>query len=149
MNIERLDKQREWWQAWFYVYVGATITLLALALTNNPNQGILRSNNWNWYLIWVVVHLGGAPLAIRLVFGQDWRQLGFTQRLDTIYGYLATEWVSFLALFIKYQSDEGDLLAIWPGLLLVFGFIAATVATGLSYWFLRRTHVNSSEEMFP
>ncbi len=139
------------WQHWLSVFCGASCTLLALALTNNPNQGILRSNNWNWYLIWALVQMAGLPLVAVFVASKDWHSLQFRARLNSVYAYLALEWVLFSAFFVKLQSDESEsLFAGLAGLLLLASVVVATIALVVSYWWLLgRSRARRPEELFP
>ncbi len=137
-------------QTWIALLAGACLTMLALALTNKPAEGILRSGHWNWYIVWLVLQLAGLPLVAVFLFSKGWRELSWRERLNSLCSYLATEWLLFAALFIKFQSDEGDFFFVGlSGLLLLAGFIGLGLALAVSYMWLLRSRSRQPEEMFP
>ncbi len=137
-------------KTWLSLIAGGCLTLLALAISNKPDEGILRSGHWNWYLVWLMLQLVALPLAGVFVFSKSWRELAWQERVNSLFSYLAVEWLFVAALFIKLQSDEGDWLFVGlSGLLLLAGFIGLGLALALSYWWLRRSKSDLPEEMFP
>ncbi len=151
MSMEPVENKMAFWKHWLFMFVGASLTMMALALTNPPpNDGILNSGRWNWYVIWAIVELVGLPLGIIFLFSRDWRQLPFRERLNAAGGYFIVEWVLFAAFFVKVQSDEsGNVFVGLAGLLLMAGFVAAGLAIVVAYAWLARVHSRSPEEIFP
>jgi hypothetical protein len=150
MTTEPLESKLEFWKHWLFMFVGASLTMMALALTNPPNEGILRSGHWNWYVIWAIVQIAGLPLGLVFLFSRDGRRLPFRERLNAAGGYLIVEWVLFGAFFVKIQSDEsGNVFVGLAGLLLMAGFVAAGLALVVTWAWLARAHSQSPEEIFP
>jgi hypothetical protein len=151
MSIEQAEHKMAFWKHWLFMFVGACLTLLTLALTNSPpNAGILSSGRWNWHLVWALVQLAGLPLGILFLFSRAWHRLPFRERLNGAGGYLIVEWVLFAAFFVKVQSDKsGNVFEGLAGLLFMAGFVAAGLVLVVAYVWLASAHSGSPEEIFP
>ncbi len=150
MSMEQVESKAAFWKHWLFMFVGASLTMMALALTNPPSEKILSSGHWNWYLIWALVQLAGLPLGFVFLFSRDWHRLPFRERLNAAGGYLIVEWILFAAFFVKIDSDEsGHVIEGLAGLLLVAGFVGAGLAIVVAFAWLARAHSRSAEEIFP
>jgi hypothetical protein len=150
MSMEPVENKTAFWKHWLFMFVGASLTMMALALTNPPNERILSSGHWNWYLIWALVQLAGLPIAVAFLFSRDWRRLPFLERLNAAGGYLIVEWILVAAFFVKIQSDEsGNVFVGLAGLLLMAGFVAGSLAIVVAWAWLARAHNRLPEEIFP
>jgi hypothetical protein len=150
MSMEQIESKATFWKHWLFMFVGASLTMMALALTNPPNERILSSGHWNWYVIWALVQLAGLPIAAVFLFSRDWRRLPFLERLNAAGGSLIVEWVLVAAFFVKVQGDKsGHVFEGLTGLLLMAGFVAGGLAIVVAWAWLARARNRLPEEIFP
>ncbi len=140
MTNEYLEIQLAKWKRLWLVNIGASCTLLATAVSDIPNQHNMESPGW--YGIWLILQLAALIPAVILLSGGEWRKLPFSERLHTIFGYLAVAWLVLAAFGIKTTFSLGSWPIIW-NFLCLFG-----IALGLGYWFLYRKYISASESTF-
>jgi len=144
MAIENIERRLVIWKQVLLVSIGASLALLAmpiaeLLVTFYPGS---PSGYSGWYVVWSVVQIATMTLGVILLSGRGWRDLPLSTRLNTIFGYLTTGWVTLLAFGFKVGRDDISSE-------LIFLIIGIGVVIGLGYWWLCRSHVNAPEEMFP
>ena len=138
MTIDYLEKQLENWKRWLLVSSGAAITLLATSIADIPNYS--NPSFPGWFAIWLILQLGTTPAGFGLLSGKGWRTLPLAERLNTAFGYLTVAWITLLAFGFK---------AVWLPSILWFLIFGLGIALAVAYLTLRRTRIDSPEEMFP
>lgn len=92
------------------------------------------------FLLWLIIQFTVFVNAAILAFHPTWRKVTLSKRLDLIFGYLLSGWVTFLSFGAQDPLNVGD------------GYSAAVVIylllLALGYWFLRRKK-DKAEEVFP
>ncbi len=147
MNTEQLVKRLELWRRILMFACGLTLTLLALAITSVPSYHL--SDNWGWYLVWFVAQVATAPLGFVLLVSTRWRELPLAERLNTIFGFFAVSWLLFFTFLIKYNRDEPYSFGGLLNLVIYALVLGAAIVLGLTYWWLRKSRINSPEQLFP
>ncbi|MGB7539383.1 MAG: hypothetical protein WBM17_12665 [Anaerolineales bacterium] len=140
------------------IWVGAAVTLLAVAIADIPNN---RSPFFpGWYGVWVVLQVGAITPAVLLLFGSGFRKLPFPERLNTLFAYLAVSWIVLVAFVIKsgrfFTRNITTYFGFANGIGITFtmtqlyamtGIIGAGI--GIAYWILQHKFMSSPEAMFP
>ena len=135
MTIVHLEKQLISWQKLLLVHVGSSVTLLATAIADIPNQ----SDTYfpGWHALWFILQLATIIPAAVLVLGIRWRKLPFHLRVNKIFGYLGIGWITLVAMGVKLASSISAPL------------VGIGVVLGMLYWLLRKKHLDSPESLFP
>ncbi len=127
MDTEQLQKQLQVWDRFMYMALGAAITVVA----SSPNDyGFVG-------IVWLLIEILTASSGFFLLWGKRWKSLPLTNRLKTIYGYLAASWLSlFVMLILGAEVGYG---------LFILGY---TIFLGIIYWQIQKK-ASDSDEMFP
>ena len=99
MDIDHLEELLASWKRVLLVCLGASVTLLATAIAdipNNPNPYFP-----GWYGVWFILQLATVTPALVLVFGSQLRKLPLAERLHTVFGYLVVAWIVLVSLGLK------------------------------------------------
>ena len=145
MDTDYLQHQLELWHRWLYICVGVAVTLLATAIAEIPNMNGYMAVGYfpGWFGVWLIFQIAITPAGFAILLGKSWQTLPLADRISTGYGFLLTAWVTFLAFGIKSAGTSavseaiGILILVFAGLLLG------------SYFWLKRLHQRSAEELFP
>lgn len=139
MNIDSLNKRIKVWQSILLITVGASITLFGQALLRYlESQSVVFETYW--YAIWFVVQLAAFLPGFVLLWGKNWMQIPLRERLNTIFGYFAVAWFTFLPVGIRvgrYESKSFN-----------FVLLGCAIAIAIGYWWLRRKSMEP-QEIFP
>ena len=122
--------------------IGASISLLATAIVDIPNQHDVYIPGW--YAVWFIIQLATITPPVVLTLGSVWRNLPFHLRINTIFGYFVVGWITLLAVGVKLASGSAISL-----LELAFFLTGIGVVIGILYWLLRRGYLDSPESLFP
>ena len=141
MDTEQLEKQFQMWNRFMYLVLGSSITLVLISF-----GFILNRDRWQGFEnymggIWTWVQVLAIAPGFILVFLKRWRSLPLVNRLNTIFGYFAASWLSFLSLGLitaNNAPNELNFMIVGSALLIVLGYI----------WALKRTST-PRDEMFP
>jgi hypothetical protein len=140
------------------IWVGAAITLLAVAIADIPNNHSPLFPGW--YGVWIVVQVGTITPAIMLLVGSGFRKLPLQERLNPLFAYLVASWIALVACVIKsgmffrmniptyfgFANGTGITFTLTQ-LYVIAGIIGAAI--GIAYWILQRKYISSPEAMFP
>ena len=140
------------------IWVGAVVTLLAVAVSDVPNG---HSPYFpGWYGVWLIMQVGTISPSIMLLCGSGFKKLPFSERLNTIFAYFVVSWIGLVAFVIKSGMFLSMHIATYFGfangigitvtltqLYEFVGIIGASI--GIVYWILQRKFINSPEAMFP
>jgi hypothetical protein len=140
------------------IWVGAVVTLLAVAISDIPN---MHSPYFpGWYGVWLIIQMGTISPSIMLLFGSGFRKLPFPERLNTIFAYFVVSWIALVAFVIKSGTFLRMNISTYFGfaypigititltqLYEFVGIIGASI--GIAYWILQRKYITSSEAKFP
>lgn len=140
------------------IWVGAVVTLLAVAVSDVPNSHSLYFPGW--YGVWLVMQVGTISPSIMLLFGSGIKKLPFSQRLNTIFAYFILSWITLVAFVIKSGTFLSMNISTYFGfangmgitftLMQLYEFVGIIGASiGIAYWILQRKFITSPEAMFP
>ncbi len=99
MDKMTIELNLEAWKRVLLVLTGATVTLLATAIAEFPEDG--RVTFLGWYAVWLVLQLAVTAPGIALSISKHWRAIALRDRLDTEFGFLFLAWTSVLAFVIR------------------------------------------------
>jgi hypothetical protein len=121
------------------VSFGISLALLTTSAIDNvfhwlPSPGSMTG----WHLVWFIMQVGTIALGSIMLVNRD---LPLSIRLNTAFGYFVVAWITLLSFALRVIEIAPDGFNL---VLLGFAFVI-----GLTYWWLRRTRINTSEQMFP
>ena len=93
-----------------------------------------------WYGVWFIVELASFLPGFVLLWGKHWMQIPLRKRLNTIFGYFAIAWFTFLPVGIRMERYESK---SFNSVLLG---CAAIIAIG--YWSLHNKSMET-QDLFP
>jgi hypothetical protein len=140
------------------IWVGAVVTLLAVAISDIPN---MHSPYFpGWYGVWLIIQMGTISPSIMLLFGSGFRKLPFPERLNTIFAYLVVSWIALVAFVIKSGTFLRMNISTYFGfaypigititLTQLYEFVGILGASiGIAYLILQRKYITSPEAKFP
>jgi hypothetical protein len=99
MEEMRIELNLEAWKRALLVLAGATVTLLATAIADFPEDRHLIYPGW--FAIWLIIQLAVTPPGIALSMSNKWRAIALRDRLDTEFGFLILAWAAALAFVIR------------------------------------------------
>ena len=140
MDMNTLQKRLDIWKHVLFINIGASITLFVQAVLQYQESRNLIFE-MSWYGVWFVVQLAAFLPGFVLLWGKHWMQIPLLERLNTIFGYFAVAWFTFLPVGLKvdpYSSKTFNFL--WLGF---------AVALAIGYWWLRRKSLGLQNEIFP
>lgn len=141
MDTDQLEKQFQLWNRFMYLVLGSSITLVLIGFGFFFNRS--RWQGFENYMggIWTWVQILATTPGLILLLLKPWRSLPLVNRLNTIFGYFAASWLSFLSLglfTIDNAPNELNCLIFGSAVLIVLGYV----------WALRRTS-SPRDEIFP
>ncbi len=160
MTTDDLEKKLDAYKRAYLLWLGAVLTLLAVAIADIPNSRAPYTMP-GWYGVWFIAQAWTVFTALRLWFGPEFRKFPFSERIGTVFSYVFAGWIALVAFGVKwvmmfypaadggYWSYLGNVIsagAFWQ-MFLPIGGIGAVI--GITYWLLKRKLVNSPEVMFP
>jgi len=140
---EIMEKQLDNWKKVLLGYVGATVTLILIALIELPTQ-IINTHETRfvsidgWLGPWFILEI--ASLVPGLILLLSWRQMPLAQRMPTGFGFLAVAWLNLLAFNLHLATYLAKTFSI-------FVFVTGAMLAVL-YLLLRRSQPRK-EEIFP
>lgn len=139
MDINILRKRFEIWKHILLITLGASLSLFMQALLKYlESQSLIQDASW--YGVWFVVMLASFLPGLVLLWGKHWMQIPLADRLNTVFGYFALAWFTFLPVGIRvgrYESKSFN-----------FVLLGCAIAISIGYWWLRRKSIDS-QEIFP
>ena len=140
MDINILQKRLEIWKYIWFINLGASVTLFVQAILIYQESGSLAFQ-MSWYGVWFVVQLAAFLPGFVLLWGKHWMQIPLLERLNTIFGYFAVAWFTFLPVGLRtgpYTSKAFN-----------FFWLGCGIALATCYWWLRRKSHGIQNEIFP
>ena len=139
MDVTVLEKRLEVWKRILFVTLGASLTLFVQALLKYLETQSLVFDA-DWYGAWFVVQLASFLPGFVLLWGKHWMQIPLRERLNTIFGYFAVAWVTFLPIGIRMERYESKSFN--------FVLLGCAAITAIGYWSLRHKS-KETQELFP
>ena len=141
MEMNQLEKQFQMWNRFMWMILGSSITLLITGLGN-----VLYPTDWPGfgnYLggIWSSILFLAAPAGCYLLWGRRWKSIVLSERINTIFGYLAASWIDLLSLWAITETTPATdyyFLLVGSAIFIILGYI----------WALKRTSMQKGE-IFP
>src|SRR5690606_2900196 len=105
MDINILRKCFEIWKLILLFTLGASHSLFMQALLKYlESQSLIQDASW--YGVWFVVMLASFLPGLVLLWGKHWMQIPLADRLNTVFGYFALAWFTFLPVGIRVGRYE-------------------------------------------
>jgi hypothetical protein len=140
MDIISLEKRLEIWKRILFITAGASLVLFIQALLYYIDTERLLYP-MSWYGVWVLVQIASFLPGFVLLLGKHWVKLPLDERLNTIFGYFAITWLTFVPVAIRvdrYTSKASN-----------FILLGCAIAIIMSYMWLRRKSQATQNEIFP
>ena len=139
MDINSLEKRFENWKRILFIIMGASITLFIQAVLKYQESRNLVFEAY-WYGAWFIVQLASFLPGFVLLWGKNWMQIPLVDRLNTVFGYFALAWFTFLPVGIRVERYESKSFN--------FVLLGCALAIAIGYWSLRRKS-SETQEIFP
>ena len=141
MEIEQLEKQFQIWIHFLYMILSSSITFMLVSFGN-----LVYGNDWPGFGnyaggIWITIQLLATLPPFYLWLAKRWRASPFSNRVNTIFGYLVVSWLNLLSLGLiasMAPATEYYVLIVGSAIVMILGYI----------WARKRTSL-PKEEIFP
>src|SRR5215216_5554424 len=140
MDLERLEKELSIWNRFMYLSLASSITLAVISLGNFLESGWPGFERYVGGL-WPWIQLATTPPGFYLLWTKGWKVMPFSNRKNTITGFLIASWFTFLSLGLITINN-----ALVDFSFLLVGLVALIT---LGYIWLGKRKSNQPDEIFP